>query len=238
MADLNRSKPALLALALVVLAAYAALAFGGGGAPALHTESPQGARYRLDDAAAERAGARVLTRAQRDATFRFDPAIPEQDRQTFLAAIGAARPEARRLLDVVDGLVDVLVGTTAVPAAGSTEELPDRYEVIVDFAQIWQALGQRGVNRLVLHEMAHVIDMAVLPDDVTAGLVAGVPAGWGCEQGVSGSCAVPEERFAESFAKWAVGDIGVDLNIGYRVPPPSRPLDAWGGPLAGLPTGP
>jgi hypothetical protein len=39
---------------------------------------------------------------------------------------------------------------------------------------------------------------------------------------------------AESFAKWALGDIGINLEIGYKVPPPSAPLDVWGAPLARL----
>ena len=39
------------------------------------------------------------------------------------------------------------------------------------------------------------------------------------------------ERFAESFAKWATGDIGVDLYLGYKVPPPDD-LAGWGAPLA------
>ena len=41
-------------------------------------------------------------------------------------------------------------------------------------------------------------------------------------------------RVTESFAKWALGDIGVNLEIGYKVPPPSAPLDVWGAPLARL----
>ena len=78
------------------------------------------------------------------------------------------------------------------------------------------------------------IDHALLTDDVTAALDAGIPAGLGCEEGKLGGCASREERFAESFAKWALDDIGVNLDIGYKVPPPSPPLDVWGAPLARL----
>jgi len=236
MTDRTRLAPFLLAAGFLGLLAYVAL-----GPPAQsvapRTESPAGARYRLEPAEAERTGARPLTQAQRDATFRFDPAVAPHDRQAFLTAVAAARPEARRLIDLVDGVTFVRVGQTAVPASGTTQQRPDDYELVLDFGQIWQGLGQRGVNRLVLHELGHVVDMALLTDDVLAGLDAGVPAGWGCEQGVGGACAPPEERFAESFAKWAAGDIGVDLNLGYRVPPPIRPLDAWGEPLARLAAG-
>jgi hypothetical protein len=65
-------------------------------------------------------------------------------------------------------------------------------------------------------------------------LDAGIPTGLGCDGGVSGACASRAERFAETFAKWALGDIGINLNVGYKVPPPRLPLDAWGAPLAQL----
>ncbi|MDP9345253.1 MAG: hypothetical protein M3P44_05960, partial [Actinomycetota bacterium] len=65
-------------------------------------------------------------------------------------------------------------------------------------------------------------------------LGAGIPAGYGCDQGLSGACATSDERFAESFAKWAVGDIGLDLNVGYKVMPPGPSLSAWGAPLERL----
>jgi hypothetical protein len=78
------------------------------------------------------------------------------------------------------------------------------------------------------------VDHALLPDAVVATLDAGIPSGWGCDQGTMGACANREERFAETFAKWALGDIGVNLDIGYKVPPPTLPLDVWGAPLAQL----
>jgi hypothetical protein len=136
-----------------------------------------GARYRLDAATAKSSGARLLAQDVRRAGFRFAPTVAPTDRQAFLDAVGAARPEARRLIGLVD---------------------------------------------------------ALLTDDVTAVLDAGIPAGLGCEEGLLGGCATRQERFAESFAKWALGDIGVNLEIGYKVPPPSAPLDVWGAPLARL----
>ncbi|MBW3611907.1 MAG: hypothetical protein KY438_10340, partial [Actinobacteria bacterium] len=72
--------------------------------------------------------------------------------------------------------------------------------------------------------MSDATDAASRPDDVIAALDAGIPAGWECDGGHSGACAAVPERFAESFAKWATGDIGVDLYIGYRVPPPGPTL--------------
>ena len=92
----------------------------------------------------------------------------------------------------------------------------------------------RGIRRLVLHELAHVVDHALVPSALEAQLDAATPPGFGCDDdGRSGGCAARAERFAESFAKWATGDIGNDLYIGYRVPPPSS-LSGWGAPLAAI----
>jgi hypothetical protein len=65
-------------------------------------------------------------------------------------------------------------------------------------------------------------------------LDAGIPRGYGCDSGVSGACAQAGERFAETFAKWATGDIGFNLDVGYKVLPPALPLTAWGEPLTRL----
>ena len=157
------------------------------------------------------------------------------DRQAFLDAVAAARPEARRLIGLVDGLVDVRIGPTGTPGAiGLTEDGEPGYRVTIDLDLVLARYGPRGVQRTVLHELGHVVDHALLTDDVTAALDAGIPVGLGCEEGMLGGCANREERFAESFAKWALDDIGVNLEIGYKVPPPAAPLDVWGAPLARL----
>jgi hypothetical protein len=185
---------------------------------------PPGAAYRLQD----------LTPQIRARTFTF-AAVAPADRQAFLEAVAVARPAARRLIALVDGLVTVRVGPTppgAAESVGQTQELPDgRFVVTLDFATVYPAMGQRGIDRLVLHELGHVVDFALLPDSLTARLDAEVPQGYGCDEGVMGGCAPPAERFAETFAKWATGDLGFDLYIGYKVPPPTS-LDAWGSPLA------
>lgn len=194
-----------------------------------------GARYRLDAASARSSGARLLGQDARRAGFRFAPSVAPADRQAFLDAVAAARPEARRLIGLVDGLVDVRIGPTGTPGAiGLTEDGEPGYRVTIDLGLVLARYGPRGVERTVLHELGHVVDHALLTDDVTAALDTGIPAGLGCEEGKLGGCASREERFAESFAKWALGDIGVNLDIGYKVPPPSAPLDLWGAPLARL----
>src|SRR5919107_477924 len=136
----------------------------------------------------------------------------------------AARPAPApgRLVHLVDGLVDVRVGPTGEPGTlGLTESGGPRYRVTVELGRVASVYGRRGIDRVVLHELGHVIDHALVPDDVMTTLQQGIPAGFGCEQRTPRACATPPERFAESFAKWATGDIGVDLYIGYRVPPPS-----------------
>lgn len=170
--------------------------------------------------------------------LHFDPTVAEADRQAVLAAIASAQPQARALVDVVDGLVDVHVGPSGGHSVGLTESSGARYSVTLDLGTVAQRYGQRGIARLVLHELGHVVDFALVPEALDRELDAGIPAGLGCDEGVLGGCANREERFAETFAKWALGDIGVSLNIGYKVPPPRLPLEAWGAPLARLATHP
>jgi hypothetical protein len=221
---------------LVLLVTAVAGAFAGNAVHrAARAEAGANARYRIDAATAHRDHLPVLPAKVRAATFRFAPGTPAGDQAAFLAAVADARPPARRLIDLVDGLVDVTIGPTGQPGAvGLTESGGPRYEVTIDLGRVARLYGRRGIDRVVLHELGHVVDHAIVPDDVMAGLQAGIPAGYGCDQGIAGACASPPERFAESFAKWATGDIGLDLFIGYKVLPPMPTLDAWGAPLAAL----
>ena len=175
---------------------------------------------------------------ERAASFSFDPGVVPGDRDAFLAAVARARPEARALIGVVDGLVDVHVVVTDAGTVGTTQQVGSRYSVSVNLGFVSRRYGNRGIDRTVLHELGHVIDFALVPPDLDARLDAAIPRGYGCEDDQTGSCADVRERFAESFAKWATGDIGVDLYLGYKVPPPDD-LTAWGAPLAALvaPTG-
>jgi hypothetical protein len=199
-----------------------------------------GARYRLDAASARSSAVTYLSGDARRAGFHFEPGTAPADQQVFLDAVAAARPEARRLIGLVDGLVEVRVGPTSAPGAiGLTEAVGpglvrSRYRVTIDLGLVATRYGPRGIQRTVLHELGHVVDFALVTDDVMAALDAGIPPGIGCDDGLLGGCASRQERFAESFAKWALDDIGVNLDIGYKVPPPSLPLDAWGAPLARL----
>lgn len=187
-------------------------------------------------AGANPAGGPPLTAQQRAGSLTFQGVSP-QDQQMILDAIGRARPEARRLIDIVDGSVTIGVGDTGPSAAGWTQPTADGYRVAFDLTRVNQELGQRGVTRTVLHELGHVVDFALVPPALKQQLDAEIPQGYSpCEAGQrDAACAAREERFAETFSKWATGDIGAQLNIGYRVPPPSVSLEEWGRPLAQLP---
>jgi hypothetical protein len=170
---------------------------------------------------------------ERAATFTFDPGVPAADRDAFLTAVSRARPEAQALIAVVDGLVDVHIGVTDAGTVGVTQSVGDRYDVTVNLGIVSRRYGQRGIDRDVLHELGHVVDFALVPPETNSRLDAEIPRGYGCDSQNSGGCASATERFAESFAKWATGDIGVDLYLGYKVPPPDD-LAGWGAPLAAL----
>ena len=173
------------------------------------------------------------TPASRARSFTFAGVAPG-DQQAVLQAVDAARPEARRLIDAIAGLVTVQVGSAGPTSAGTTQATPAGYELVLDLGLVNRTLGRRGIDRLVLHELGHVVEFALVPEATLDALDKGVPRGYGCDDGRLGACAGREERFAESFAKWASGDIGVDLSIGYKVLPPVMPLETWAEPLTRL----
>jgi hypothetical protein len=173
-----------------------------------------------------------ITAQERAATFTFDPRLAPADREAILTAVAHARPEAQALIAAVDGLVDIRVGQMA-DASGKAQPLGVRFLVSLDLGAISRSAGQRGIDNVVLHELGHVVDFALVGPALDTQLDAGIPQGYGCDYGYAGGCAPMMERFAESFAKWATGDIGIDLYFGYKIPPPSD-LDAWGAPLVGL----
>jgi hypothetical protein len=212
-------RPLLLIGVLVVLAVSLAR---GGTVPLLASAKPDGgARY---------ASANELPRSSE---LRFDAAIAASDQQVVRRVVAEARPQARRLIELVAGVVTVSVGNPGAGIAGSARPTADGYEVVLDLGGVYRSNGMRGLRRLVLHELAHVVDDALVPTALETQLDAATPPGIGCDDGLAGGCAARAERFAESFAKWATGDIGNDVHLGYRVPPP-RSLSGWGDPLASL----
>jgi hypothetical protein len=174
-----------------------------------------------------------LTDTERAATFTFAAGVAPYDRQVIVDAVARATPDARRLVAAVDGLVDLDVAPAQAGAVGTTQQQGTRFKVVLNLGAASRAAGRRGIDRLVLHELGHVVDGALVPDTLRDQLVASVPKGYGCLDAETGACAAPVEIFAESFAKWATGDIGVNLNLGYAIPPPDD-LRRWGAPLARL----
>jgi hypothetical protein len=165
----------------------------------------------------------------------FSAGVSPADRQLVLRDIAGARPEARRLIDTVDGLVVISVGDTSGDGAdtiGYTQFVGDHFDVRLNLAAVYQADGERGTQRLILHELGHVVDAVLVKPDLAAKLDAPIPAGYGCDPMAQSpiGCAPREERFAETFSKWCTGDIGVNLPLGYRVAPPAS-LDDWGAQL-------
>lgn len=214
-------------LAVVCLVALALAVFLRG-APLERAGQPgrdDGARYAMTGSARDALPA--------PAPLRFDPTIAASDQEIVRRALAEARPEARRLVDLVAGMVTISIASPGRGIAGQMRTTAGGYDVVLDLGGVYGDAGMRGVRRLVLHELGHVVDHALVGRALEAQLDAATPPGFGCGDGNSGGCAAREERFAESFAKWATGDIGNDLYLGYRVPPP-RSLSGWGAPLAAL----
>ncbi|HVF77830.1 MAG TPA: hypothetical protein VNA28_05990 [Solirubrobacteraceae bacterium] len=225
---MSQSRSVFAPLAVVVLVAIAFVLFARGapaGGGVGESASSTGARYALKGG-----GSHALPAP---APLRFAPGIAVSDQQIVLRAASEARPEARRVVELVTAMVTVRLGAIASGVAGQTRATDAGYDVVLDLGGVYRGAGMRGVRRLVLHELAHVVDHALVGANLEAQLDAATPPGFGCDDGTSGGCAAREERFAESFAKWATGDIGHDLYIGYRVPPPTS-LSGWGAPLAAL----
>ena len=190
--------------ALIILAVCVALALG------LHKRQ------------AEAAGNRV-SGEQRAATLRFAPTVTAEDRAWILATVAAARPVARRLIDEVDGLIEVRTNLASAQAIGMAEMSGDQATVSLDGRLL---NGERAIDRgvVVLHELGHVIDFVLVDDEVRQRMDAAIPR--------LGTPAV-EERFAETFAKWALGGRVSIAGDGYGIPDPPS-IEDWGAPLSRL----
>jgi hypothetical protein len=190
--------------ALILLAVCALAAFG------FHRRQADAA---VDGVSAE----------QRAATLRFAPTVAAQDRAWILAAVAGARPEARRLIDEVDGLIEVRTDLSSADAIGMAQMQGGEATVSLD-ARLLN--GERAVDRSVsvLHEIGHIVDFVLVDDELRGRMDAPIPR--------LGTPAV-EERFAETFAKWALGGRVSIAGDGYGIPnPPS--IEDWGAPLARL----
>jgi len=171
-----------------------------------------------------------ITAEARAAGLRFAAGVAPSDREWILAAIARARPEAARLIAEVDGLVRV--GTFAAGGAtlGITRSGPHGFTVDLDVGRLD---GDRTLDRatVVLHELGHVVDFALVPAAVNAALDEQIPRSGPCGQAID--CDRPRERFADTFAKWALKGAVSEVGAGYGIPLPAS-LEGWGAPLAQL----
>jgi hypothetical protein len=182
-----------------------------------------------------------ITAADRAATLSFDGVAP-QDRAWIQAAIVSARPEAQRLIAEVDGVVDLKTDLNqpgssypnVAQAIGLTDFSGDHAVIALDAGLLD---GDRAIDRpmVVLHELGHVIDFMLVDDDLMRQLDAGIPPAGPCTSPLAdyGACTAVPERFADTFAKWALRGRFSLAGSGYGIPTPPS-LEDWGAPLGRL----
>jgi hypothetical protein len=170
-----------------------------------------------------------ISGAARAADLSFAAGVAPPDREWIRAAIARARPDAARLIGEVDGLVRVGADVTD-GALGVTRSGPRGFTVDLDLARLD---NDRVMDRatVVLHELGHVIDFALVPDAVNAALDKQIPRGGPC--GLAIDCDLIEERFADTFAKWALNGAVSEFGAGYGIAMPDS-IEGWGAPLAQL----
>lgn len=172
--------------------------------------------------------------AIRNATFTFAPTVTDRDKTWILAAVDKTRPEARQLIDDIDGMVTISTfNDRSLGAVGLAREAgPDRYEVLFNTAYLNR---DRKADRdtTVAHELGHVVDFALMTPELRDGLAAQLPSSGACFTAESGDCTHPAERFADTFARWALRGAVSAYGAGYGVLPPAS-LEDWGAPLAKL----
>jgi hypothetical protein len=170
----------------------------------------------------------------RAGTLRFAPEVTDKDREWILAGIDQARPEARALIDDVDGMVTITTWQNRNDnAVGLMTALgPGAYSVRFNLAYL---NADRKIDRdsTVLHELGHVVDHALVPPELRDRLAASLPPVGSCVTDHMGDCTAPQERFADTFAKWALRGAVSAAGAGYGVATPAS-LEDWGAPLAAL----
>ena|SRR5215207_2188299 len=180
--------------------------------------------------------------AQRARGVSFAPSVTPEDRAWILSAIANSRPEARRLIAEVDGLTTFEMTPRIVRGAiGLTRPRPTGDGGLSFVIELDSTLlnGRRVLDRpsTVLHELGHVVDIALVPDRLLDELDAGIPRTGSCGQSVigvaNGACTVPAERLADTFAKWGLRGGVSAVGAGYGIATPVS-LEDWGAPLARL----
>jgi hypothetical protein len=181
-----------------------------------------------------------ITPEVRAATLRFSDAVQPGDRAWMLGAIASARPEAQQLIAEIDGLVEIdstlnvpgIVHVGAEGAIGLAHMSPEGALITVDVRLLD---GERAIDRavVILHELGHVIDYLLITKELRQQLDAGIPTVGSCDPAANeptGACTAVEERFADTFAKWALGGRVSLAGSGYGVHAPVS-IEDWGQPL-------
>jgi hypothetical protein len=171
-----------------------------------------------------------VTDAARAAGLRYAASVGPAQREWIGAAIARARPEAARLIAEVDGLVTVGAYAEHDETLGITRG--DERGFTVDF-NVARLDGDSAMHRatVVLHELGHVIDFALVPEELNTALDEQIPRGGPC--GLAVDCELMEERFADTFAKWALNGAVSEIGAGYGIAMPAS-LEDWGAPLGKL----
>jgi hypothetical protein len=163
----------------------------------------------------------------------YDSVAPA-DRAWIAASIADARPEAATLIRHAIGRVTFR--TTYQPHAlwaGLTLARGDDYTVELNLSFLDSRRGVEMRDDVVLHELGHVVDFAEVPDVTVDRLAAEVPVTGTCLTPDTGDCTAPQERFADTFAKWALRGAVSVAGAGYSIPMPAS-LEGWGAPLGTL----
>jgi hypothetical protein len=171
-----------------------------------------------------------ITKSARAERLRFAGGVGPGPREWIEAAIDRARPEAARLIAEVDGLV--VIGTYAEHGETLAVTRSSERGFKVDF-NVARLDGDRAMDRatVVLHELGHVVDFALVPKALNEQLDEQIPRGGPC--GLAIDCERVEERFADTFAKWALNGAVAEIGAGYGISMPAS-LEDWGAPLAQL----
>lgn len=165
--------------------------------------------------------------------FGFVPGTTPAHRERFLRAVSELRPEARRLVDVVDGLVKVRLDWEHPKYSGlASGRRNGRFEVRVAVPRLLAHHGEPGVQYVIAHELGHVIDRVMLDPAAKERLDERIPRGLWCPRELRRTgCGGRPERFAHTFAKWATS---WHPGISDRVSAPHSVYDGWGAPLSDL----
>ena len=166
--------------------------------------------------AEERARAGPPFTPSAELALRFDPSLTAADRLVVLRAIESTRPEARALLTEISGEVTI---TRAENGGCPTMHMSCVYggdpndpdiggrPIVVAYHQVHLTTGDSPIGRfLLLHELGHAVDAALLQPAGRRALATAIRAGarhaGSCRPGSEG-CVGIHEAFADEFARWA-----------------------------------